>query len=572
VRDRRAAFAALLVLVLAAGCGVSPTRRPVDLGGAAVAGPVGGGVVKEPAPPDDAVNPTALVELYLQAAVGADEQAGERVRRFFVAGSAWKPTPGLTVVRLIGRPSQTLQGDNRYVVTARAQRVGTLNAAGWFEPGTDPSPTTLRFTVVGQGTPIQWRLERADDGFMISDTALESLYQPSAVYFWNYERTHLVPDLRYVPLTMGVSERPNQVVDWQLDGPSPLLGPAVYFRPGAKRKERVAGSGDAVVVNLTSGAASEDPAELQRLTEQLRWTLRPYVARPLELRIEGLKQAVDGAGDAYIAKNAAAVSRAPALFSLDKDPGKVVARNGLKLSVLNVRNNANLSYAAVSPDPYDLAAFVGVNGRKLTIARTGTTAQESGKVREVPVQPPAGTMGRPVWIPGESEQFLVPAGGRIHVADAKSGRTYAITDRIGVTSVSVSPDGRRLALAAGGRAFVVALTVDRGTVSIRSQLRELVPERMTVNAVAWVSETKVLLAGASAANKAALFRVTADGAVAADESPDEAPLIDVIAFPDRTGGASGAGDVIARTAGAVFYVFSRSVQPAPELIRPFYAG
>jgi hypothetical protein len=572
--DRRAVLAAALVLFLAGGCGVSQTSGPADLGDAAVAVPFSTGIVKEPESPDGADSPVDLVTRYLQAAVGADEKAVDRVRRFFVPGSQWRPGQVLTVVRLIGPLERRLQGGNRYVVSARVQKIGTLNA-GAFEPGADPRPDTLRFTVVGQGTPTQWRLEQAEDGLMISDTTLESLYQPSPVYFWSSDRTHLIPDLRYVPLTMGVLERLNLVVEWQLDGPSPWLAPAVSTRPNVKLKERVAFSGGSVLVNLSSGAASDDPSVRQNLADQLRWTMQVHVTRPLELRVEGQPQHVNGSGNAYLARNAAAVNRSPALFSVDKD-GKVVSKSGLRpLAVLSKRSNASVSYAAISSEPYDLAAFVGMNGRKLTIARTDTSEQGGGKVTEVEVKGLTGTIGRPVWIPGDgSEQFLVPAGGRLFVVDTKNKPSAVTPSGItGVTSVSVSPDGRRVALAAGGRAFVSPLLVDRNVMQPIPTQREIVPRRMSVSAVAWVSETKVLVAGANAAGKAALFRVTADGAVAADESPDEAaPLIDVVVFPDRTGDTSRASEIIARTEGAVIYVFSRSVQEAPGLIRPFYAG
>jgi hypothetical protein len=572
-------FAAALALVLVGGCGVSQTSGPVDLGDAAVAEPFSGGVVKEPPSPDGAAQPADLVTRYLQAAVGENEKAVERVRRFFTPKASWNPSTELTVVRIIDGPSPTLQAGGRHRVAVRMQKVGTLRA-GAIDPATDPSPFTATFIVVAQGAPTQWRLEEAPDDLMISDTTLESHYQPSPVYFWNLERTHLVPDMRYVPLTMGVNERLNQVVDWQLNGPSAWLEPAVYFQPGAKLKERMAPSASAVVVNLSSGADSDDPHELQRLTDQLRWTLRPYVQLPLELKIEGQTLEVKGSGDEYLASNAAAVPRDPALFSVAGAARKVVRKRGSgPVRVLEAPDNASVSYAAISAYPHDVAAFVGVNGRKLTIVRTGTTQPEDEKFPSVQVRNLPPPIGRPVWIPGQgSEQFLVPAGGQLWVVDTK-GRSKKPTsigpNGIGaVTSVSVSPDGRRVALAAGGRAFVGALAVANGSVQkIGSQLRELVPDRMTVNAVAWTSESKVLVAGANSADKAALFRVSADGAVATEESPGEAPLIDVIAFPDRTGGESGsADDIIARTAGAVFYVYSRTVQEASDLNFPFYAG
>jgi hypothetical protein len=577
VADRRALLAVVLSVVVTAGCGVAETRRPVDLGEAAVAGSFGGGGVKEPSSPDAATDPRSLVNLYLKAGIGDAERAAERVRKFFVPDSTWKPSQNLTIVRLIAPPSPTIQRSG-HLVTVPIQRIGTMSSTGAVDPLPDQRPAVERFTVVRQGS--QWRLKTAPTGLMISDTALEELYQPSPVYFWNLERTRLVPDLRYVPLNLPIAERLNQVVDWQLNGPSPLVRDAVVaLKPGVKLKERVVAS-DPVVVNLSSGAASKDPKELQRLTDQLRWTLRAHLDRPIELRIEGQRQNVDGSGGGYLTANAAAVDRAAALFAVGTDKQRVLPRNGLKTPpILNQKANENVSLAGISAEPYNVAAFVGLNQRSLRVVRIGTSEQDQGKVTDEPVSGLPAPIGRPVWIPewGQErrDQFLVPAGGRLYLVDARSNVTQLSLSVSGaVGSVSVSQDGRRVALAVGGRAFVGALAVERGSVQVGPELRELVAKRVVVAAVAWTSESKVLVAGSTGSSgKASLFRVSADGAVAIDDSPpDEVALIDVIAFPDRTGGSSGAGDIVARTEEAVFYVFSTSVQPAPDLVRPFYAG
>jgi hypothetical protein len=573
---RRVALAVVLSVVVTAGCGVAETRRPVDLGEAAVAGSFGGGGVKEPAPPESATDPRNLVELYLKAGIGDAEKAAERVRRFFVPDSTWQPTPSLTIVRLIGAPSPTLQVSG-YLVTVQMQRIGTLSpTTGAVELRADQRPETARFTVVRQET--QWRLKTAPPGLILSDIALEEMYQPSPVYFWNLERTRLVPDLRYVPLNLPVAERLNQVVEWQLVGPSNWLRDAVVFKVGVKLKERVVASADGVVVNLSSGAESDDPKDLQRLTDQLRWTLRAHVERPVELRIEGQKKNVDGSGGGYLTANAAAVDRPAALFAVDPDKQRVVPRNGLKAPrLLSHKANENVSLAGISAEPYNVVAFVGANQAKLTAVRIGTSEQDQGKITEAEVGLPA-PIGRPVWIPewgqDRRDQFLVPAGGRLYVVDARGRRALLPLSVPGaVRSVSVSQDGRRVALAVGGRAFVGALAVDRGSVQVGSELRELAARRVAVAAVAWASESKVLVAGSTgSSDRAALFRVSADGAVAIDDSPAEVALTDVIAFPDRTGGSSGAGDIVAQTENAVFYVFSTTVEEAPDLVRPFYAG
>jgi hypothetical protein len=573
---RRAALAVVLSVVVTAGCGVAETRRPVDLGEAAVDGSFGGGGVKEPAPPEAATDPRSLVNLYLKAGIGDTEQAVERVRRFFVPDSSWKPSQGLTIVRLMAPPSPTIQ-DSGYLVTVQLERIGAISPNTGAVELRYERPTTERFTVVRQGS--QWRLKTAPPGLIISDIALEEMYQPSPVYFWNLEHTRLVPDLRYVPLNLPVAKRLNQVVDWLVAGPTSWLLNAVALKGGIKRKDEVVVSADGVVVNLSSGAASKDPAELQRLTNQLRWTLRAHVDGPVELRIEGQKQNVDGSGGEYLTANAAAVDRPAALFAVSKDKQRVVPRNGLKAPrILEHKANESVSLAGISAEPYNVAAFVGLNQAKLTIVRVGTSEQDQGKVSETLVRPLPAQIGRPVWIPewGQErrDQFLVPAGGKLYVVDARGRPTQLPLSVSGaVESVSVSQDGRRVALAVGGRAFVGALAVQRGSVQVGPELRELVARRLVVAAVAWASESKVLVAGSTGSSgRAALFRVSADGAVAIDNSPAEAALTDVIAFPDRTGGASGAGDIVAQTANAVFYVFSTTVEEAPGLLRPFYAG
>src|SRR5687768_18487225 len=137
VPDRRAVFAAALALVLVGGCGVSQTSGPVDLGDAAVAEPFSGGVVKEPPSPDGAAQPADLVTRYLQAAVGENEKAVERVRRFFTPKASWNPSTELTVVRIIDGPSPTLQAGGRSPAPPPRPKAGAPAPAA-ARPGAAP--------------------------------------------------------------------------------------------------------------------------------------------------------------------------------------------------------------------------------------------------------------------------------------------------------------------------------------------------------------------------------------------------------------------------------------------------
>jgi hypothetical protein len=573
--------AALLPSALAAGCAVSETRRPTDHGDAVAIG-AGGSSPTTPRTADEATGPEELVDFFFAAAVGGDDDAVQRVQDFLVpeARNRWDRGDVLTVVRVTSRSADAV--GSKYRVTVGYREIGTMTAEGMVQEAGDHTGKVATFTVVRQDPSLtQWRLESAPDGLMISDSTLDTYYRPSPVYFWDLKRRWLVPDVRYLPLTMSGGQRPTQMVKWMLGGPSPWLRPAVFFRPGTNLKDDVVTRQDgSAVVNLTSAAATDDRAELQRLVDQLRWTLRAYVTGPVYLQIEDQDKRVDVSPDRYLRANLAAASRQPELFSVDAGSHKVVAQRGpsvgATLPILGARANAGVTAAALSVDKR-LAAFVRGNGQVLTVVSAGPDEPNS-RFAEHDVDGLSGSIGRPAWIPDSANQLLVPAGGELYAVNATGNSRDITPDDLvgGVRSVSVSPDGRRVAIATtAGRAYAAALEVDnQGFVSVGSELRGLAPG-VAVSAVAWASETHVLVAGSQRGGRAALYRVTADGAIAVDTSPEEAALTDVVAFPDSTTGVSGLGDIVARTVSGVWvYVFRSPTrpEPAPELVAPFYAG
>jgi hypothetical protein len=575
-RGRILALTGVAALSLAAGCGVSDTASPVDEGDAAVAAPDSlSSQIRTPPDANTALSPADLVTKFFTAAVGAEysqPDAINRLKSFMAKDSqqAWQPGQELSVVRILGSsPSgtgSTFRQDVSYKV------IGTMSSDGTITPRSQ-ARQPFPFRIVSQGGG--WRLENAPQDLMISEAALRDYYKAEPIYFWDLKKKTLVPDLRYLPLTMPTDLRPNQIVKWLIGGPSPMVKPAVVvFRAGVElRNTRVT---DSLVVDLSSGAATDNIDDQQKLLYQLRWSLLPYWDKKVKLAIEGqVKKDVDTDSDIYRGFNLAAPDPAAELFSVD-DKGKVVTKSSSApdlQSLLAAKANANVKYAAISVD-HRLAAYVQekAGARSLTVVTAGSGDQ--GPQETLVKLPSHADIGRPVWITGQ-DQLLVPVGGQLYLVSVRGAKALDITPAgLGdIRSVSVSPDARRLAFVAGTRAYVAALKVDGASVGLGSEITPMIPDRLTANAVAWTSETRLLVAGGDQGN-GKMFLVTADGILAVDESPRtsdgrpaEQTLTDMVAFREN-------GEAVAQsTSGAVFFAFKDGrTQYEPTLKSPFYAS
>ena len=122
-------------------------------------------------------------------------------------------------------------------------------------------------------------------------------------------------------------------------------------------------------------------------------------------------------------------------------------------------------------------------------------------------------MSRPVWFDAPGPRVLVAADGRIFDVSAGGSRVDDRTPNglISVTAIAVAPDGRRLAMIAGGRVYLASLQVEGDSVTVGA-VRELAVFGLTEpGAIGWSREERVVVAGRKNA-AAALVEVTVDGA------------------------------------------------------------
>jgi hypothetical protein len=240
--------------------------------------------------------------------------------------------------------------------------------------------------------------------------------------------------------------------------------------------------------------------------------------------------------------------------------------------VLRQPDNAGVAYAAVNRAG-DAAALVrtGPDGKRfLEIIRA-----PEGSVHVVAKITTARTgslMGRPTWIPGTTagtNLVVVPSGGKIWVVQPNGdARDITLNRKSGITSVSVSPDGRRIAWVEGSDAFVAPLILDGTSVNIGTAPRPVMAQQLHATAIAWTNEAWLYVVGTGSDGKGATWQTTVDSGLANDVTAglkDAAPT-DVVALAD--GPAQTPGQVLLYV-GSVRYTFG-TVLGGESTLNPFY--
>lgn len=519
-----AALAAALLAPLLAGCGVPSSSKPVVVGAATPRG-----LSSDQAPitkqgPDRTIDAQELVRRYLHAMAWGnettvDDKATDTAVTFaknFLTQDArndWQPSSDIVVVHArLNLPVSTPNGIRVEVAT---QPVGVLDSKGVIVPRQNLTPETYQFTVVPApdgsglriGTPLPPRM-------LLSDDALTTLYEPWPVYYWDTNYRTLVPDLRYISRAQTPANRDVELAAWLRDEPSEYLRPVVNKVPSAiELKDRPVRDGTRLRINLSSKAASPQ-IQLSKFVAQLRWTLRWFTGT-VDLQIEGQHQNLDNV-EVFGNNNPAAVPDGqvdqPRFCVVD---GRVHQLSGdaIPLSVLSNDANTGVVSAAIIHGAQQ-AALVRQDGPGKVRLWLGAQQQDTMRYQQTDLV--ASSTSRPVGIAGSPGRVLIAADGRLFDIPFTTRQKADVTPqdvRAAVADVSVAPDGRRIALVAGGLAYVGVLQIqpDGSSVPV-AQLRPVPAGLVDVTAVAWSREEYLVVAGRSA-GQSALVEATIDGAL-----------------------------------------------------------
>jgi hypothetical protein len=538
-----------------------------------------------PPSPNEASSAEGLVRNFLMAAAGGSASASEQMKRYLTANALanWREpvnadNPPLTIVRIVRGPTTGAAVGDRTRVTVDYQVVGDMNDKGRVDELAEPTTRQMTFWVVAddQGNPRVDEIVGATPGLLLSDEALTRYYRIQPIYFWDQGYGTLVPDLRYLPLTIKPDQRASRLVQWLVAGPSSSLAGGVQGLPtGTSPTDNVVTKDDGtLVVKLSAQAgAGGGPDALRRLLFQLQWTLSVNGGpTKVELYVDDKLMSVPASQDEFLDQNRSYAYRgAPPRFNISTDLKVVPVPTGIPVpAVLGTAENANVVAAAVGHNG-NAAAFVRQDGsgrRYLQMVRDGVGGHVDAHLQR------SFNLGRPSFIPGVDDIVLIPTGGpdgRLMAVSIKDG-TYVNATRnfAGVTSATVSPDGRRIAFVAGGQAYVSSLIVANNTVTVGSNARPILPGQLTATAVTWTSESWLFVAG-TADGAPAMWKVTADSVVGQNltDSMGGLGVLDLVADPQWSG--RGTVDVFAITPLGV-YTFRTLFTPDSSLQTPFFGS
>lgn len=504
-------------LLLAAGCGV-PTSTGVHVDGPAAEADLAiDNEPQLPPGPDDAESPEQLVEFFLQAAAGDPADAVERLRPFIHSDQRdrWQPEPQVIVVR-VDRSPHTPAEPGRVRVRLEARMVGTLSR-GMIEPREEPRVYEFDVALESTGSAsdevgvdvgeLRYRIVDPPNVVLLSDAALavdpaDSGYLlPSPVYFWDRDRDVLVPDLRWLSSGLAAAARVQAKLEWLLDGPAPWLDSLAPLPGDVDLEGNVVWGEDRLDVTLTPAAGDLDP---EALDVQLWWTLRGELRgdRSVWLAIDGQEREVRPADAANPTTGVAPAS----YVVLDGVIVPYVAPDGSGAEVRFNGFTEEIHTAAISQD--GVAALVHPapdGGYRLSLA-TGAEVVTTGLT--------AGSMSRPLWLNNPDGAGLVAADGELHLF--RAGDSDPV--RVGVpglngriTALAAAPDGRRLALIAGGELYVASLVRrDGAAVTVNAPMR-LATTADNLAGVAFLQESWLAVAG-QRERESLLYELTIDGA------------------------------------------------------------
>ncbi|GIF48856.1 sporulation and spore germination protein [Asanoa ferruginea] len=515
---RRLAAAALAVGLsagLMAGCGI-PDHTEVEVEGV---GPQSGSgpqpnIAPQPKKPIDATNTKEFVTNFLAAAAGEFDvkETTDRLEAY-VAGGALGADPlkdGVTVVKV-----ESLDTKNDRDFTLRVMKLGVLNNEGEILtlPEGAPKSATYRLTVVPDSAGIGWHLAEVPPGMPLLDVeALKTYYRERPVYFWNKEKTAMVPDLRWLPSEVGTSRVPTELLKMIAAGPSAIADVAMAVPGSSKLLGNALIDDEVLTMNWSSDATKDDYQEL--LAKQVAWTVRGTDLTPdkLILKINGqIVSEYDVESDllektsypigAEVHPYAILDGKVRAIGSPAGTPGP---------DPLTGAADQNLRWAAFDRSGDALAAATVARDDK-ALLRVGTTAPGSAVSTVVAVQGIQPTSA-PVWLPRSGLGLAVTDSG-LWQFDATGKRRKIDSGEIPgkLTAVATAPDGQRLAVLAGGQVYFVPVSVVNGVVTLYGS-RPLFTGLTSLTAVAWTAETRLSVGGTDPETaKHSIVDVTVDG-------------------------------------------------------------
>ncbi|BEL09744.1 hypothetical protein Q0Z83_079350 [Actinoplanes sichuanensis] len=469
---------------------------------------------------------------YLRAAAGEYDGALDRVKQFMSTSARdnFNPPAAPRVIRLIDEPLLDSATDR---VELSYQLLGTLGKNGLLEPSPEKVEGKYELVlgeVAGEGLYVL----QAPPFLLLSDTALSEYYKERTIYFWNTDRTGLVPDVRYLLQDVPIEQEPTIILNWLIGGPAPWLQDAVEPLPdGTKLENKVpAIDNDRLQIRLSAQAVPTEGAveAMERLRMQLQWSLRNLLPDYLDLTV-GHQQPRSYSGEDFLTSNPS--------YRLVQEPERYVIYDRTIRRLVNSSRPTSDTVPGLAPDDnkdisraalttsgtHVFTALVTGSGKneRLRVGSAGTGGQVA--LKEIPGLP-AG-LGNPVWAITPDDDAaaavgLIIAGGRLwrFRADGGPAQEVSTSGTAGITAITVAPDGHRVAMVVGGRLYRAVLNVSGDGLAFTG-LQQVFTPLTSLTAVDFSGEGWLAVAGTRRdKNRTSIVYTSIDGALKSQVLPD----------------------------------------------------
>lgn len=529
-REPRLLLLAATAMLALTGCGVpgsGPATRldKVEQDGA------GGDAADE-----EALEPSTkeiiTVRNFLGAAAGDVNGRDKRLAKFFESGDKQKwsqPSEGLQLVRIAPGGVESADDGDSYSaqVTVTGDIVGVYGQNGQVRPWSGDDEFKQTYELAREGARDVWHLTEAPRQVYLSDDHFANAYRMSPLYFpaSSDQSGTLVPDARWLPKELIDSEaRFNQLVDWLLGGPSDRISSTVSsaFPDGTSREKPVVSSGDGekVTVDISADSASQPAKDHRTMGAQLAWTMGLTGDETLTLSVDGQDRLTADVGEwSSRLRTPEEDPDAESLAYYIHEDAVVADEPGAAFAGVEA---AGLRQAAISPDGERIAAIAGGGKQRLLVGSGG----ELDRVKSFS----SPLLADPQWLDDDTI-LLIDRGDPVTVdIDTGKRRELSIEEGAGeVSDLALSPDARRVAYIAGGRAWLSTVLPDEDA-NLKLGDPEAVAEEVSdIRDVDWSRETHLLMIGSVPDEKAWLWEASIDGAYLSPfEASEDVPRADAL--------------------------------------------
>jgi hypothetical protein len=467
----------LLALTVTACSGIPGSGPVVDVRNVADQAGQNG---QDPAPtPLAGQRPVLIVRAFIDASarisLAADSYSIPRAYLTTAAQKGWEQPNRPAGVQILStgdlrvEPSLT----DPAAITVSATSEGSLSTDQAYRSGNGAS---YRVTVHLAQENGQWRISDPPPELLILVSDFSRVFSARTLYFLDASHTVVVPDRRYLIKTSTPKNRVATLMNLLLAGPAGVLkGAAQSELQGGTLRTNVTTDPDGLITRVDLlGIDLATPADKAALAAQIVWSLYPDAVQ-VAISVDGAP--LDPAQSSYRfdAFDSFSPDRVPGTGSVASDPyyvdsnGVIVdLRTKIPLTGPLGTGSAHVVSASMSAATGALAAVSSVDGgQALLIGQpTDLSAPQSALKARTLTQPSFTRTGNEAWVvqngatnPEIYRVSTSPSATATSIASRAKVAAGQLSGLGPVTGLTLSPDGVRVAVVAGGHLYLGAIAV-----------------------------------------------------------------------------------------------------------------